>query len=163
MTIFDYVVIGIVAASLLLGLWRGVVGELIALAAWVLAFFAAYHFGAEVGQALFTSIGDSGLRSLAGCAAVFVGILLVMALGRLAASGLIKALGMGLSDRLLGLVFGVARGVMIAMVLVALGGMTSAPTQPWWRNAMLAQPMEIAVMVVLPWLPPDVAKRIRFK
>ena len=86
-----------------------------------------------------------------------------MALGRLAASGLIKALGMGLSDRLLGLVFGVARGVMIAMVLVALGGMTSAPQQSWWRNAMLAQPMEIAVMAVLPWLPPDVAKRIRFK
>jgi len=163
-TFFDYVVIGIVVASLVLGLWRGVVGELIALAAWVLACFAAYHFGGEVGQALFSSsIGDAGLRGLAGCAVVFVGVLVVMAIGRLAASGMIKALGMGVSDRLLGLVFGVARGVLIAMVLVAVGGMTSAPKQPWWSNAMLAQPMEIAVMAVLPWLPPDVAKRIRFK
>ena len=131
---------------------------------WVLACFAAYHFGGEVGQALFSSsIGDAGLRGLAGCAVVFVGVLVVMAIGRLAASGMIKALGMGVSDRLLGLVFGVARGVLIAMVLVAVGGMTSAPKQPWWSNAMLAQPMEIAVMAVLPWLPPDVAKRIRFK
>lgn len=57
MTIFDYVVIGIVAASLLLGLWRGVVGELIALAAWVLAFFAAVEFGGELGQAVFSAFG----------------------------------------------------------------------------------------------------------
>lgn len=163
MTVFDYVVIGIVAASLLLGLWRGVVGELVALAAWVLAFFVAVEFGGEIGNAVFSSIADKGLRALAGFAAAFIGVLVVMALVRMAASGLIKALGLGLSDRLLGLVFGVARGMLIAMVLVALGGMTSAPQQPWWQAATLAPPLETAVLAVKPWLPPDLAKRIRFK
>lgn len=162
MAVFDYVVIGIVAASLLLGLWRGVVGELVALAAWVLAFFAAFEFGGELGDAAFGGIGDSGLRSLAGCAAVFVGVLVVMALVRLAASGLIKALGLSLSDRLLGLIFGVARGVVIAMLLVAAGGMTSAPKQKWWREATLSAPLETAVLVAAPWLPPELSKRIRF-
>jgi membrane protein required for colicin V production len=49
MTGFDYVVIGIVGLSLLFGLWRGVVGEIIALVAWVLAIFVAVEFGAQVG------------------------------------------------------------------------------------------------------------------
>ena len=163
MNIFDYVVIGIVAASLLLGLWRGVVGEVIALAAWVLAFFAAVQFGGDIAQAVFSGIGDKGLRAAAGFAAVFVGVLVIMALVRMAVSGLIKALGLGLSDRLLGLVFGVARGAMIAMVLVAAGGMTSAPQQDWWQEATLSAPLETAVLAAKPWLPPDLAKRIRFK
>ena len=47
MTGFDYIVIAIVLVSVLLGLWRGVVGEIIALAAWVLAFFAAKMWGAS--------------------------------------------------------------------------------------------------------------------
>lgn len=163
MTVFDYVVLGIVAASLLLGLWRGVVGEVIALTAWVLAFFAAREFGGEIGNAVFSGIADLGLRALAGFAAAFIGVLVVMALVRLAASGLIKALGMGLSDRLLGIFFGLVRGVMIAMILVAALGMTSAPQQPWWQQASLAGPLETAVLAARPWLPADLAKRIRFK
>ena len=48
MTVFDYIVIAVVAASVLLGIWRGVVGEIIALVAWILAFFAARWWGDEV-------------------------------------------------------------------------------------------------------------------
>lgn len=163
MTVFDYVVIGIVGASLLLGLWRGVVGELIALAAWVLGFFAAFQFGGEVGTRVFAGLGDAGVRHLAGYAAVFVAVLVLMAVLRLLAGSLIKALGLGLSDRLLGLMFGILRGMLIVMVMVALGGMTPAPRQAWWQGAMLAPPLETAVLAVRPWLPEDLAKRIRFK
>lgn len=163
MTLFDYVVLGIVGVSVFLGLWRGVVGEVIALAAWVLAFFFAVQFGGDIGAAVFASMEDDGMRALAGFAAAFVAVLVVMALVRMAASGLVKALGLGLSDRLLGMVFGFARGMMIAMVLVAVGGMTSAPQQAWWQSASLSPPLETAVMAARPWLPLDLAKRIRFR
>ena len=162
MTWFDYVVIGIIAVSLLLGLWRGVVGELIALAAWLLAVFAAVEFGGQLGQMLFTGIVDPGVRTLAGCATIFVGVLVVMALLRMAVRSLIKALGLSLSDRLLGSLFGLARGALIAMVLVALGGMTAAPQQAWWKQATLSAPLETAVLATKSWLPDDLAKRIRF-
>ena len=163
MTFFDYGVIAIVGASLLLGLWRGVVGELIALAAWILAFFAAREFGADVGQGLFTGIADPAIRTLAGWAAVFVAVLVIMSLGRLAASSMIRALGLGLSDRLLGLVFGLVRGLFIVLVLVAVGGMTALPQQAWWAQAQLAPPLETAVLAARGWLPDDVAKRIKFR
>lgn len=63
MTVFDYLVLAIVAASLLLGMWRGVVGEIIALIAWVLAFFAARWWGAALGHG-FTVIADPTYASL---------------------------------------------------------------------------------------------------
>ncbi len=163
MTIFDYVAIGIVAVSLVLGLWRGVVGELIALAAWVLAFFVAIEFGAELGNLAFSGIADRGLRALAGCGALFVAVLVIMGVVRLAVRSLIKALGLSLSDRLLGLIFGLARGVLVCMVLVGLGALTPAPRQDWWRDAMLSPPLETAVLAVKHGLPEDLAKRIRFK
>lgn len=163
MTFFDYGVITIVGASLLLGVWRGVVGELIALAAWILAFFAAREFGPQLGQAFFTGITDPAIRTLAGWATVFIGVLVIMSLGRLAVSSMIRALGLGLSDRLLGLFFGLVRGVFIVLVLVAVGGMTALPQQPWWAQAQLAPPLETAVLAARPWLPDDVAKRIKFR
>jgi membrane protein required for colicin V production len=162
MAVFDYAVIGIVALSLVLGLWRGVVSELIALAAWVLAFMAALEFGSRSGQFLFAGIADPAIRALAGCALVFVVVLVAMSLLRLAVHSMVKALGLSLSDRLLGMFFGLARGVLVVMALVAAGGLTSAPQQPWWKQATLAQPLETAVLVAKPWLPDDLAKRIRF-
>ncbi|MEY2634019.1 MAG: putative colicin production protein [Pseudomonadota bacterium] len=163
MTWFDYLILGILLASLLLGVWRGVIGEIIALAAWVLAFVAARAFGSEVGNALFSSLGDPGWRSAAGFAALFFGVLAIMGLARLAMSNLVRAIGLGLADRLLGLLFGLARGGLIVLVLVAMGGMTSAPKQTWWTQAMLSAPLETAVLAVKPWLPPDLGKQIRFK
>lgn len=162
MTVFDYVVIGIVGLSLLFGLWRGVVSEILALVAWGLGIFAAIEFGAAVGSTVFTGLGDPAIRTLAGCVLIFVGVLVAMALVRLAVRSMVKALGLSVSDRLLGMVFGLVRGVLVTMVLVGLGGMTAAPKQPWWREATLAPPLETAVMVARNWLPDELAKRIRF-
>lgn len=162
LTVFDYAVLGIALASLALGLWRGLVGEILALAAWVLAIFSAWQFGAEIGS-LMTAIADPGLRVLAGYAAVFCGVLMVVALVRHAVRGMLKLLGLSAADRVLGIFFGLARGAAIIFILVAVGGMTSAPRQPWWQQAKLAPPLETAVLASKPWLPPEAAQRIHFR
>ena len=162
MTAFDYVVIAIVVASVVLGAWRGVLGEIIALVAWVLAFFAARWWGDEVARTVFSSIGDPVVRIVAAWVAVFVVVLLLMALLRLAVRGLLKALGLSPTDRLLGVIFGVARGLLIVLLLVAVGGMTSVSKESWWRGAYFSAPLETAVLASKPWLPLEVAKRIRF-
>ena len=162
MTVFDYGVIAILVASLALGLWRGLIGEVLALLAWVLAALAAWQFGPEIG-ALLTAIADPGLRVLAGYAAVFFAVLIVLGLARLAIRGLLKALGLTAVDRLLGVVFGLARGMLIVLIAVAVGGMTSAPKEHWWRGAALSEPLETVVLASRPWLPPEAAKRIRYR
>lgn len=162
MTGFDYVVIGIVCFSLLFGLWRGVVGEIMALLAWALGIFAAIEFGELTGRTIFTGLADPAVRTLAGCVVIFVGVLVAMAVVRMVVRRMVRALGLTASDRLLGMFFGLARGVLVTMVLVGLGGMTAAPTQPWWKEATLSPPLETAVLMARQWLPDDLAKRIRF-
>lgn len=163
MTAFDYAVVGIGAVSLAIGLWRGVIGEIVALLAWVLAFFAAKLWGEEVARIAFAGLADPAVRIVAAWVSVFVVVLLAMSLARLLLRRLLKALGLTLTDRLLGLIFGAARGLLIVLVLVAAGGMTAAPKEKWWSEAQFAVPLETAVLASKPWLPPEVAKRISFR
>ena len=51
----------------------------------------------------------------------------------------------------------------IVLLLVALAGMTMVPKETWWGDAMLSAPLETAVLAVKPWMPQEVAKRIRFR
>lgn len=163
MTLFDYLVLGIIGVSLLLGLWRGVVSEMLALAAWVLAFFAARMGADTVAGWMKHSITDPMIRQGAAIVAIVVVVLLLVALVRFLLRELLKAIGLGVTDRMLGAVFGVLRGVAIALVLVLAGGLTTLPRQVWWQDAMLAPPLETAVIASKPWLPADVAKRIRYR
>ncbi len=161
MTLFDYIAIGIVVLSLGFGLWRGMVSEIIALVAWGLGIYAAFVFGPELGAMLPGGVDDPTLRALIGCTLVFFGVLIAMAIVRILILKAVKALGLSVSDRVLGMFFGLARGLLVTLLLVALGGMTAAPSQPWWRDATLAPPLETAVLAVKPMLPADLAKRIR--
>jgi membrane protein required for colicin V production len=149
--------------SMMLGAWRGVLGEIIAVAAWVLAFFAAKWWGGAFAAALLGGIGDPLLRLAVAWVLIFVIVLLLMALARLAVQGLIRALGLSVSDRALGVLFGMARGGLIVLLLVALGGMLSLSRERWWREAYLSAPLETAVLACKPWLPPELARRIQFR
>jgi membrane protein required for colicin V production len=162
-TWFDYAVFATIAASLLLGAWRGVVSEILALAAWVLAFFVAREFAPAISDWFAGMLHDKSMQYLAAFAAMFVAVLLVVGIARLVVSFLLRAVGLGLIDRLLGMVFGIARGVLIVLLAVMLGGLTALPHAPWWRNAVLAPPLETAVLAAKPWLPASIAQKIRYR
>ena len=162
MEAFDWVVIAIVLISAAIGAWRGLVGEALAILSWVIALVAAWVFGASVGQNLFATMADPALRMAAGFAAVIALVLVTMALLKILLRKILKALGLSLTDRLLGFMFGVLRGGAIVLLLVMVGGLTTAPRMPWWKEASLSPPLEIMVLALRPMLPPDLAKRIRY-
>ena len=162
-TVFDYVVLGVVALSLLIGVWRGVVSEILALVAWVLAFVAARTWATPVGEMVAAELAEPVWRQVSGFLIIFVVVLILFALARWLASLLLKAVGLAPLDRVLGALFGVARGVLVVWVMVLLAGLSSLPQQQWWRQAVLAPPLETAVLAAKPWLPPDLAKRIRYR
>lgn len=163
MTVFDYAVLGVMALSLLFGVWRGVVSEILALVAWVAAFIAARTWATPAGDWVATNMTEPLWRQVAGFVVVFVVVLIIFALGRWLMSLLLKAVGLRPLDRVLGATFGIVRGLLVAWMAVLLAGLTALPQQVWWRQALLAPPLETAVLAAKPWLPPDLAGRIRYR
>lgn len=162
MTLFDLAVVTIVGLSVLLSLIRGLVREVLALAAWVVAFLAANVLAGEVAPWMTEAIPNESLRLLTGFVAVFIVVLVAVSALAILASKLVKSAGLGLEDRLLGGVFGLARGLLVVMTLVLLAGLTSVPRQPVWRNAVLSGPLVAFAGSIKSWLPADLSQRITY-
>jgi membrane protein required for colicin V production len=162
MTLFDYAVLAIIGFSVLLGVIRGLVREVIALGSWVAAFVVASSYGGDVAPLLAQQIPDENWRVLAAVAAVFFVVLVVMNIAAMLASKLIKSVGLGTEDRLLGSVFGLARGLVVVLALVLGAGLTVLPRQPVWKDAMLAASLESFAVFVKQWLPQHWAKNISY-
>jgi membrane protein required for colicin V production len=162
MTLFDYAVLVAIALSMLVGVWRGVVSELLALVAWVAAFIVAREYAAQVAPSAAPWIADAGLRMAAVYAGLFVAVLIGFTVLRLLASLMISAVGLGLLDRLLGGVFGALRGIGVVLLGVMLAGVTPLPNSSTWRESMLAPPLETVVIAGKRWMPSDLAARIKY-
>ena len=162
MTAFDYVVLTILIASIVVSVLRGLVKEVLSLIAWIAAFIVANRYGADMAALLPDAVPAGTLRLVAGFAILFIGSLLIAALVNRAIAHIIEASGMKIVDRGLGGLFGFARGALIVVTLVILAGMTGLPREPVWRNALLSPLAESAARTVKPWLPDKWAGRIRF-
>ncbi len=163
MTGFDFIVLAILAVSLILGAWRGLVSEVLALAAWVLAFLAAKHLGPLATPYLERFVAEPLLQQGGAFVAIFVATLLLLGLARLLLRELLHAVGLGFADRTLGAIFGLTRGLLVIFLLVVVGGLTNMPKQTWWQEATLAPPLETAALASRPWMPERVAKRIHYR
>jgi membrane protein required for colicin V production len=107
-------------------------------------------------------VPDERLRLLAGFVGIFLLVLLAMSLVALLVSKLVKSAGLGFEDRVLGGVFGLARGALIVTVLVLAAGLTALPRQPEWKDAVLSGPFEAFAGHVKSWLPARLAQRISY-
>src|SRR5258706_12356563 len=138
MTWLDYAVIGVFAASLFVGAWRGLVREVLSILGWVIAFLAANLLAGPLGPVMPQAIPSPELRIAAAFVAVFIGSLIVTTLVGLLLSKIVKPVGLGGVDRTLGALFGVARGLLIVLAAALLAGLTSAPQQAFWRDSASA-------------------------
>lgn len=163
MTVFDYIFIGILVLSAAVGMWRGLVSEVVSLLAWIVALAAGWMYATQVSTLLDGVIAEPAWRQIAAFALIFVGVLLIAALLRFLLRELLRAAGLGAVDRFFGTLFGLTRGVAIAFVLVLFGGLVGMAREPWWADALLSPPLETAVIAAKPWLPDAVAQRVRFR
>src|SRR5690554_1419082 len=163
MTIFDYVLLALIGLSALVGLWRGLVSEVFALVAWVAAFGLAWMNASMAAEWLVDYIAEPAWRQIAGFGLIFLSVVLLAAVVRFLLRELLKAAGLGPADRMFGALFGVARGVAVAFVMVMAGGILGMGMEPWWEKSLLAPPLETAVIASKPWLPEVVAEKIRFR
>jgi membrane protein required for colicin V production len=159
---FDFALIAIVALSTLFAFARGIVRELIALAAWVVALVAAFVYAGSVAT-WFSSLDMSTVaKHMLAFALILIAVLVAGALVARMLSGAVKAIGLGFVDRLLGAVFGVARGLAVVVLFALVAGVTTLPKQDWWQNSLLGRSLAEAALGFKPYLPRAWAERLDF-
>ena len=157
MTSFDYLVLAILCGSAVLGLLRGLVKEVLSLLAYVVAFLAAIWWGPRVSVWLVNLIDNALLRTAVAYGVVFIIMLLMVGLVNLTLATLIDKTGLGQADHGLGALFGLLRGVLIVLVLVALAGYTELPAEPWWKEARLSGTVVRGIQQIKLMLPPSLS------
>jgi membrane protein required for colicin V production len=161
-TIFDYLVIFVLLASVVISTMRGMIKEILSLASWVVAFVVANAYAAALAKTLPPVVPGDVLRLILAFLALFIGVRILMGLLSMALGALIDAGGLSLIDRGLGGLFGLGRGIVIVLAAVILCGMTSLPQQAFWRNALLSPIAEAGVRTVKPFLPAAMAQHVKF-
>ena len=161
MTYIDYGLLGVLALSIAWGAWRGLVHEMISLGGWIIAFLAANLFAGPASEALTDSVPAEG-RVMLGWLGVFVVVMLVASLAGMLLRKFIKSVGLAASDRVLGALFGLARGLLIWLAFALLVGLTRLPAQPVWKESFFGLPLANTVIQLKPWLPSALAGRLRY-
>ena len=143
MNLVDVVVLAILALSALAGLSRGLVREVLGLAAWVGAGYVAFRYGPDLLPVAHGYIADSSFAQAATYIVAFVAALTVFAIAASVLGRLARAPGLGGLDRSLGLVFGLARGALIVAAAYVVGGWL-LPAQSWPAKVREARSLPFA-------------------
>lgn len=154
----DYTILGVLGLSVLMGLWRGFIGEVLALAVWVCAFWVAWMLGPALAERFSGSISTPSVRILLGYALCFVAVLIAGAIVTFLMRKLVEGSGLSGSDRLLGMVFGLVRGLALVVLIVLLLGFTPFARDPWWRESRLLPSFEQGAHWLRERLPAEVAR-----
>ena len=158
----DYAILVILFVSALISVFRGFLREAISLAGWVLAFWLALTFSADVGALLENYINLPSVREGAAFFIIFAATLVVTGVVMYVVRVVVEKTEISGTDRALGIVFGLARGAVIVAVLVMLAGLTAVPKDPWWRESVLLPHFQTLAVELTTLLPPDVAAHFSY-
>jgi membrane protein required for colicin V production len=131
----DLFILATIGLSMAIGLARGLVVEVMSLAAWVAATLAAMTLGPRIGTLFEESIELDSARVALGYVLVFVVALVAGAIAVWLMRKIVAGTGLTGTDRMFGLFFGLARGGVIVVAMVMLGGLTPFPRDDWWQQS----------------------------
>jgi membrane protein required for colicin V production len=133
----DFTILGVIGLSALISLVRGFVKEALSLVIWFGAFFIASQYYLKL-AVYFTNIQDEMVRNGAAIGALFIATLVVGAVVNYTIGQLVQKTGLSGTDRVLGAVFGLLRGVLIiSAMLFFMDAFTSFSNSDWWRESQL--------------------------
>ena len=133
----DYLIIAAIIVSAAIGALRGFLREAVALGAWLIALFIAWHFSDLIAPHLGGLLAGTEVRPWA--ARVII-VTLVLLLGAAVGATLGHFVRLSIfsgTDRLLGLLFGLLRGMVLLGVFVILGQLLRLEGEHWWRGSTL--------------------------
>lgn len=163
MTMLDLLVLGVLLLTVVRGLLRGLVNTLFSLLAWVLAFLCGKWGAWLIVPLLPLDAGQGSLAYFVGFFTSFLAVLIGMLLLGHVLGALVRVIGLGTVDTVLGGVFGLVKGGLILVGLTLLAGLTSLPRTEFWKQARLSGGLEAMAQRALPLIPADVARHVRYE
>jgi len=115
LTVADWVIVAIVGLSTIVGLWRGFVKEVLSVVVWIAAVLITYTFSDSAAVALEPHIESESVRGIAAIAVLFIFVLVTGTLVTTLIAKIVEATGLSGTDRLLGSIFGLIRGVLLML------------------------------------------------
>ena len=162
MILIDYAILAIVGLSGAISLMRGFIRESLSLIGWIAAFWAAIAFSGQAALWLEPYVQTPSVRLAGAFLAIFIATLLLSAIVLRPISLLVDSTGMSGTDRMLGVVFGVLRGVVIVGMLVLLAGLTPLPRDSWWGQSVFLPHFVEFANEIRTFLPLDFQQILQF-
>jgi membrane protein required for colicin V production len=154
----DIAIVAVLALSIAVSLFRGFIKEVFSILVWVAAAFAAFQVATPLSESLAPFIEMPSARVIVAFAAAFIVVLTVGGLIGFLIGKMIEKTGLSPTDRLLGMIFGLARGLVIVVVAVMLLRVTPFARDPWWAESRLLPTFETMALRAQDWLPEGVRR-----
>lgn len=156
----DLTLIAVLALSMVVGVVRGLIFEVLSLAGWVVAWFVARWGGPLLAPQLPVGQAGSALNLGVAYACAFIGALIVWALLTRLLRLLVRATPLAPVDRVLGAVFGLLRGVLLLLVVATVVAFTPLRHAPAWQQSTGAAWLHAAMQGLKPVLPADISQHL---
>ena len=153
MAVLDWVVVAVLAASVLLGLWRGLVYEVLSVMNWLAAFVLAQGLAPRAAAMMPLSRAGESIQYAAGFLVVFIAALFAGGLVAWLTKKLVEAVGLRPVDRVLGGVFGMVRGVLAVLAVAVLVHLVKLQGSLWWTESVTAGVATAALRGLKPVVP----------
>ena len=161
LTTVDYCALVILLISGLIGISRGLFKEVLALASWFIAAWVAYRYSSYLSLEWLSTFHLDDLLTLGlSFLILFIATLILCGLCGNVIQKIILSAGLSLTDRFLGLVFGLLRGTLVVVVLATLAALTPIPQSIAWQKAITRPAIDVATGLIKGWLPADWAKQL---
>jgi membrane protein required for colicin V production len=151
--VLDWVVVAVLLASVLLGLWRGLVYEVLSVLNWLAAFVLAQWLAPRAAALMPLSRAGESVQYAAGFVVVFIAALFAGGLLAWLTRKLVEAVGLRPVDRALGGLFGLVRGVVAVLALAVVVHLTGLKNGRWWTESMTAGVATAALRGMKPVVP----------
>ncbi len=159
----DYGILGVLCLSMMVSALRGFIRECLSLLVWIAAAVVAVVFADPAAAFLSSHVAVPSVRLIIAFAALFLVTLALGGLLNYLIGSLVSKTGLSGTDRIIGIVFGLLRGIAVVTILVLLAGLTPLPADPWWNQSLLLPRFVDLASLVVEWMPATFAEHFSFE
>lgn len=158
MAALDWILLGVLLFSMVLGAWRGLVYEVLSVLGWAVSFYVAQWFAPQVVTLLPLQSASAPVRYAAAFVLIFIAAVFAAGLLAFLLKKLVEAIGLRPVDRTLGAAFGLMRGLILLLAATVVMDMTALRSSNWWQESQGAAVLTATLKGLKPVLPAQFAK-----